>query len=97
MTYKAPVDDILFALKTAADVSGLTWQTQVYDGLDADTLAAILDEAGRFSAEVLAPLNREGDKAPARLTNGHVAPRPGWKSGLRAVHRCWLERAAVPL
>jgi alkylation response protein AidB-like acyl-CoA dehydrogenase len=79
MTYKAPVDDILFALKTAADVSSLM-ANGTYDGLDADTLAAILDEAGKFSAEVLAPLNRDGDKSPARLSNGHVTTSPGWKT-----------------
>ena len=33
MTYKAPVDDIMFALKTAVDLPGLI-EHGVYDGLD---------------------------------------------------------------
>jgi alkylation response protein AidB-like acyl-CoA dehydrogenase len=79
MTYKAPVDDILFALKTAADVSGLM-ANGTYEGLDDDTLTAILDEAGKFSAEVLDPLNRNGDKTPAKLAGDHVTTSPGWKN-----------------
>ena len=78
MTYQAPVDDILFALKTAADVSELM-ATGIYDGLDEDTLRAVLEEAGKFGAEVLDPLNREGDRTGSRLENGIVVTPPGWK------------------
>jgi alkylation response protein AidB-like acyl-CoA dehydrogenase len=78
MTYQAPVDDILFALKTAADVSELL-ATGIYDGLDEDTLRAVLEEAGKFGSEVLDPLNREGDRTGSRLENGIVVTPPGWK------------------
>ena len=76
MTYQAPVDDILFALKTAADVSELM-ATGVYDGLDEDTLRAVIEEAGKFGAEVLDPLNREGDRtgSTARERDRHDAAR----------------------
>jgi acyl-CoA dehydrogenase len=79
MTYQAPVDDILFALKTAADVSELM-ATGIYDALDDDTLRAVLEEAGKFGAEVLDPLNREGDRIGSRLENGIVVTPPGWKA-----------------
>ena len=78
MSYEAPVDDILFALKTATDFSG------DQRGLDEDTLRAVLEEAGKFAAEELAPLNKAGDKTPARWVNGKVVASPGWKEAYAA-------------
>ena len=59
MTYRAPVDDILFALKTAADLPGLIANGHA-GGIDEDTVRAVIEEAGKFGAEVLDPLNRAG-------------------------------------
>ena len=78
MSYEAPVDDILFALKTATDFSG------DQRGLDEDTLRAVLEEAGKFAAEELAPLNKAGDKTPARWVNGKAVASPGWKEAYAA-------------
>ena len=78
MSYEAPVDDILFALKTATDFSG------DQRGLDEDTLRAVLEEAGKFAAEELAPLNKVGDKTPARWVNGKAVASPGWKEAYAA-------------
>ncbi|MBN9248235.1 MAG: acyl-CoA dehydrogenase, partial [Hyphomicrobium sp.] len=77
MTYQAPVDDIVFSLKTVAalgemDTSGL------YPGLDADTVIAVIEEAGKFGAEVLAPLNAVGDRIGSKLTDGKVMTPPGF-------------------
>jgi alkylation response protein AidB-like acyl-CoA dehydrogenase len=82
MTYRAPVDDILAALKTAVGLDGLIAQG-IYDGLDVETVRAILEEAGRFASEVLEPLNRVGDKAGSRLVDGTVVTPPGWKDAYR--------------
>ena len=41
MTYKAPVDDIMFALKTAVDLPGLI-ESGIYDGLDEETVRAVV-------------------------------------------------------
>ncbi|MBS0410541.1 MAG: acyl-CoA dehydrogenase [Proteobacteria bacterium] len=75
MTYKAPVRDLIFALNEAADFSRLE---AAYPGADADTVAAVLDAAGSFSADVLAPLNRPGDIAGAKFENGQVRAAPGF-------------------
>ena len=75
MTYKAPVRDLIFALNEAADFSRLE---AAYPGADADTIAAVLDAAGSFSADVLAPLNRPGDIAGAKFENGQVRAAPGF-------------------
>jgi len=77
MAYEAPVEDILFALKSAADVPQLI-ESGVYDGLDEDTLRAIVEEAGKFGADVLDPLNRIGDATGATLTDGQVMTSAGF-------------------
>ncbi len=76
MTYQAPLDDILSALKTAADLEGRL-ESGLYGDLDVDTLAAVIKEAGKFGAEVLEPLNRVGDKAGSKLVDGKVVTPEG--------------------
>jgi alkylation response protein AidB-like acyl-CoA dehydrogenase len=83
MTYQAPVDDILLALKTAADFPGLA-ERGIYDGLDEDTLRSVIEEAGKFGADVLAPLNETGDRIGSKLVDGTVVTPPGWKEAYQA-------------
>jgi acyl-CoA dehydrogenase len=83
MSYEAPVDDILFALKTAADLSR-EMDKGGSRGLDDETLRAILEEAGKFAGEKLAPLNKAGDRTPSRWVEGHVVTPPGWKGAYAA-------------
>ena len=61
MTYQAPVDDILHALKAAADLDDLIAHG-LLDGVDEDTIRAVINEAGKFGAEVLDPLSAPGDR-----------------------------------
>jgi alkylation response protein AidB-like acyl-CoA dehydrogenase len=80
MSYKPPVRDLLFSLREAADFGRLE---AAFPTADADTLAAILEAAGSFSADVLAPLNRPGDQAGARFENGVVRAAPGFAEAYR--------------
>ncbi len=82
MTYQAPVDDIMRALKTAANLEGRL-ESGLYGDLDADTLVAVIEEAGKFSAEVLEPLNRVGDKEGSKLVDGKVVTPQGWSAAYR--------------
>ena len=82
MTYQAPVDDIMRALKTAANLEGRL-EDGLYGDLDADTLGAVIEEAGKFSSEVLDPLNRIGDKAGSKLVDGRVETPQGWAEAYR--------------
>ena len=78
MTYQAPVDDIMQALKTAAGLDELTAKGTL-DGIDEDTIRAVIEEAGKFGAEVLDPLSKIGDRTGSKLVNGKVETPPGWK------------------
>ncbi|MFV0297460.1 MAG: acyl-CoA dehydrogenase family protein, partial [Hyphomicrobiaceae bacterium] len=82
MTYQAPVDDIMRALKTAANLEARL-EDGLYGDLDADTLGAVIEEAGKFSSEVLDPLNRIGDKAGSKLVDGRVVTPQGWADAYR--------------
>ena len=76
MTYRAPVADIAFTLNHIAGLSGIVGRG-LFEDLDTDTVNAILEEAGRFATEEIAPTNRASDTQGARLVNGEVVMPEG--------------------
>ena len=82
MTYRAPVRDLAFTLEAVADMPQLE-ATGAYPDYDADVAAAVLEAAGQFSEEVLAPLNRVGDQKGATYANGAVTAAPGFADAYR--------------
>jgi alkylation response protein AidB-like acyl-CoA dehydrogenase len=83
MTYRAPVADIAFALKHGAGFAGAL-ADGTYGDLGEDTVDAILEEAGRFASEAIAPLNAAGDRHGTPFKDGAVTTPPGWKEAYRA-------------
>ena len=83
MSYRAPVEDILATMRHVAGLDRL-----IADGLapelDGDMTQAVLDEAAKFAADVIAPLNRIGDKHGSTLKDGAVTTPPGWKEAYTA-------------
>jgi alkylation response protein AidB-like acyl-CoA dehydrogenase len=79
MTYQPPIDDITLALKAA----GFERLSELYPEADAATVEAVLDGAGAFAADIIAPLNRPGDIAHAKYANGRVTAAPGYANALR--------------
>ena len=77
MEYQAPVKDMRFVLRHVADLEGLS-QLPGLGNADPETAAAVLDEAAKFSAGVLSPLNRNGDKQGAKVENGTVRTADGF-------------------
>src|ERR1700756_2375338 len=82
MTYRAPVADILFALKHAAGF-GPALAGGLHGDLGEDLVEAVLAEAGRFATDVIAPLDRVGDRHGALFKDGAVTTAPGWKEAYR--------------
>ncbi len=83
MTYTAPVDDMLFVLDQLCG-AGSPSPLPGHEDVTPETIEAVLNQAATFTSEVLAPLNREGDKIGARRTEaGRVLTVPGWKSAYR--------------
>jgi acyl-CoA dehydrogenase len=82
-TYKAPVDDVLFLLN---DVLHLDRYGNLPGFADAspDVVEAVLREAGKFSEEVLTPLNRIGDKEGCtRHPDSSVTTPKGFKDAYK--------------
>ncbi|QTN36114.1 acyl-CoA dehydrogenase C-terminal domain-containing protein [Cognatishimia activa] len=82
-SYVAPVKDAQYILHDVLKVSES--KTPGYDELDADFTNAILEEAGKLTSEVLAPLNVVGDKEGCRLENGVVYTPKGFKDAFEMV------------
>jgi acyl-CoA dehydrogenase len=77
MTYRAPINDMLLALHHGAGLEAAV-QAGHYGDFDSDIVAAVLEEAGKFAGDVLAPLNRTGDQKGITLADNKVTTAPGW-------------------
>ena len=82
-TYKAPVEDVQFLLD---DV--FHWERYGnmpgFSDASPDVVAAILQEAAKFTEEVLTPLNRSGDQEGCtRNADGSVTTPKGFKEAYR--------------
>jgi acyl-CoA dehydrogenase len=77
MTYRAPINDILLALNHGAGLKAAV-EAGHFGDFDADITAPVLEEAGKFASDVLAPLNRIGDEHGIKLDDGKVTTAPGW-------------------
>src|SRR5438552_10505858 len=95
MTYRAPVADIAFALRHAP-VFGRALSEGLYGDLSDDVVDAVLEEAGRFATEVLAPLNMVGDRHGVLFKDGAVTMAPGWKEAYRAWAAAGWNALAAP-
>ncbi len=54
-----------------------------YEGVDAELLEAILEEAGKFCSTELLTINRQGDEHGAKFENGIVTTPPGFKEAYK--------------
>jgi len=59
--YTPPIDDIRFVMNHVADLDDLL-ATDRFGHVDADSIAAVIEEVGRFMAEEVAPTNVDGDR-----------------------------------
>ncbi len=75
--YKAPLRDMRFVLHEVLDISS-HYQAIGKTDINTDLVDAILDEGGKFAAEVVAPLNRSGDEEGARFEQGQVTTPAGF-------------------
>ncbi len=82
MSYRAPVRDLAFTLEAVAGMADVA-ATGAFPDYDSDVASAVLEAAGQFSQEVLAPLNRIGDKKGSLYANGAVTAAPGFADAYR--------------
>ncbi|MFG1283047.1 acyl-CoA dehydrogenase [Xanthobacter autotrophicus] len=83
MSYRAPVEEVAFFLKTCTALPLLMEQGLV--DLSFDVVDPVLEEAGKFAASVIAPLDKVSDKQGCTLKDGAVTTPEGW----RAAYEAW--------
>ena len=84
--YTAPVRDIRFTLDHIAGFPSVT-ALEPFSEVTPDLVEAILNEAGRFASEVMAPSNSVGDKQGCTFENGVVRTPDGFP----AIYRQYVE------
>ncbi|MDD2881339.1 MAG: acyl-CoA dehydrogenase [Rhodoferax sp.] len=82
MTYKAPVNDMLFNMKHLANIDQIA-QLPGMEDAGFDTAQAVLEEAAKFCEGVLSPLNWVGDQNPTSFKEGAVTATPGFKEAFK--------------
>jgi hypothetical protein len=82
--YQAPLRDMRFVLNEVFEVSKLWAQLPALaEVVDEDTASAILEEAGKVTAGVVAPLNRSGDEEGCSWDDGVVKTPTGFPAAYR--------------
>lgn len=84
--YQAPLRDIRFTLNEVFDAPAL-WASlpRLAEHVDPETADAILEEAGKITSGVLAPLNREADEQGCKWDNGEVTTPKGFREAYQTI------------
>ncbi|HET7396304.1 MAG TPA: acyl-CoA dehydrogenase [Gammaproteobacteria bacterium] len=94
--YIAPLRDMQFVINELADLDAVS-KLPGCEEVTPELVETVLEAAGRFAADVLAPLNTVGDKTGAKLNGDAVTTPPGFKDAyLRFVADGWNGLALDP-
>jgi alkylation response protein AidB-like acyl-CoA dehydrogenase len=97
--YTPPLRDMQFVLHELFNVVEQLKLLPKHADIDADTLNAVLEEGGKFAAEVLAPLNQPGDEQGCVLdqkTHAVAAPAGFKEAYAKFIEGGWPALSADP-
>ncbi len=77
--YRAPIKDMRFVMDELAGLAEIS-RLPGCEEVTPDLADAVLEEAGKISSGVLAPLNGTGDREGCTLGEAGVVTPPGWKA-----------------
>jgi alkylation response protein AidB-like acyl-CoA dehydrogenase len=83
-TYQPRTDDMQFLLSRVLNAPAQLQAMPAFAEVDADLMQQVLQEAGKFVGEVIAPLNRAGDEIGAQWKDGTVTMPPGFKDAYQS-------------
>ncbi|MCP4271493.1 MAG: acyl-CoA dehydrogenase [Gammaproteobacteria bacterium] len=94
--YNPPLRDMDFLFNEVNDGARIQ-QLAGYEEIDREMLVAVLEEAGKFTKEVLLPINREGDEQACQFNDGKVTTPDGFKEAYQAfIESGWNSIALNP-
>tara|TARA_B100000676_G_scaffold110582_1_gene110505 strand:- start:2838 stop:4625 length:1788 start_codon:yes stop_codon:yes gene_type:complete len=83
VSYNPPINDMSFLMNDLGMLPRVA-ALPGYEDADAELIDALLNEAGKLSSEILAPINRIGDEQGAKFENGVVRTAEGFSEAYRA-------------
>ena len=97
MPYQPPVRDHVFLLRDVLEIEKYA-NLPGFAAASMDVIEQIIEEAGRFTGEVLAPLNSVGDKEGCTWNSDHTVKTPtGFKDAYaKLVEGGWPALGAEP-
>jgi alkylation response protein AidB-like acyl-CoA dehydrogenase len=97
MDYRPRPDDTCFLLHQVLGAGEQLRTLPAFAEVDGALMDQVLEEAGKFVADAIAPLNRVGDEIGARFEAGNVAMPPGFRDAYQAFrHAGWPALSADP-
>ncbi|WP_075995748.1 acyl-CoA dehydrogenase [Salaquimonas pukyongi] len=93
--YRAPVSEIAFALKIVAGMKE-AMDAGTFPALSEDLVDAVLEEAGKFASDRIAPLNSTGDETGSQIRDAVVTTPEGWKETYKAWSESGWNAIAAP-
>jgi alkylation response protein AidB-like acyl-CoA dehydrogenase len=97
MNYRPAVDDTLFLLLDVLQAPQQLAALPAFAETDAALMRQVLEEAGKFVGEVVAPLNAAGDAPGCRFDAGRVTTPPGFREAYQAFWQAgWPALACAP-
>src|SRR5512139_554846 len=95
--YEPPLRDIRFVVEELLDLPAQWAQLPAFAEVDADTARQVIEEAGKFAAGVIAPLNAIGDAEGCTWKDGEVTTPRGFREAYQAfVAAGWPALACEP-
>lgn len=95
--FQPRTDDMMFILQQVLQAPQQLQALPPHAEADTDLMQQVLDESGKFVAEVVAPLNRDGDEIGAQWKDGVVTMPPGFRDAYQAFWQAgWPALACAP-
>lgn len=97
MNYQPPLDDIHFILHHVLKAPEQLQALPAFADTDAELMRQVVDEAGKFVAQQVAPLQMVGDAIGCKFVSGRVTTPPGFKDAYRSFWQAgWPALACAP-
>ena len=87
MNFQPPLDDIHFLVHEVLNAPAQLQPLPAFADSDAGLMRQVVDEAGKFVASVIAPLQQVGDTVGCRWVDGEVITPPGFRDAYQAFWR----------